>query len=326
MAKLLPYKGDYYLWNYIPSLPAAIIFCVLFAIFSIAHSYRLYRKRQWFCIPFVIGGVLETIGYGARIGSHFGTASLIPYIIQNLFLLLPPAFFSASIYMVLKRTIVAVKGESYSIIPVRWLTRLFVLGDVISFWTQGGGGGLMANASTSNTGEKVVVAGLLIQVVLFGLFCVTAVVFHYRFKHYSVSFPLSTKIPWEKLLWMLYGVSLLIMVRSVFRVIEFAMGSDGYLLENEWTLYVFDAVLMFAVMVVFYIRYPGDLYSAQAQRLSMDVMDANPSNGLMEMESPAGHKSRHSHDPDRPRSHRHHSRGASSARSHRHHSREPSRS
>lgn len=58
MAKLLPLSGsDYYAWKYLPSLPAAIVFCILFFILTTAHAYRLYINRLWFCIPFVAGGI-----------------------------------------------------------------------------------------------------------------------------------------------------------------------------------------------------------------------------------------------------------------------------
>ncbi|KAL1898894.1 hypothetical protein Sste5346_003305 [Sporothrix stenoceras] len=262
MAKLLPLAGgDYYAWKYLPSLPASIVFCVLFGILTIAHSYRLYVNRLWFCIPFVVGGILEIIGYAARAVCYYNTDKLGAYIVQNLCLLLPPALFSASIYMVLKRTILAVRGSHYSIIPVKWLTRLFVIGDVFTFWVQGGGGGLMASNSLANTGEKIVVGGLVLQVILFGLFCATAITFHYRFKTHSVGAVSSSgaAIPWERILYMLYGSSVLIMVRSIFRVVEFAMGQNGYPLSHEWTLYVFDTVPMFIVMVIFFVWYPGSL-------------------------------------------------------------------
>jgi hypothetical protein len=61
---------------------------------------------------------------------------------------------------------------------------------------------------------------------------------------------------------MLYGVSGLIMIRSIFRVVENLMGNDGYPLSHEWTLYIFDSVLMLLVTVIFYIRYPSKLQQA----------------------------------------------------------------
>ncbi|KJR84043.1 RTA1 domain protein [Sporothrix schenckii 1099-18] len=294
MAKLLPLDGgDYYAWKYLPSLPASVLFCVLYGILTIAHSYRLYINRLWFCIPFAVGGFLEVVGYAVRSAAYSRTNLLPPYIVQSLCLLLPPACFAASVYMVLKRTILTVNGAHYSIIPVKWLTRLFVTGDIVTFWVQGGGGGLMASDSLASTGEKIVVGGLVLQVLLFGLFCATAVVFHRRFKTQAVGAVRSSSsgagadVRWERILWMLYGVSALIMVRSIFRVVEFAMGQDGYPLSHEWTLYVFDTVPMFVVMVVFYIWYPGSL-------------DPHPSNG----------RGKHLHSRDVESNRRHASNGA----------------
>lgn len=71
---------------------------------------------------------------------------------------------------------------------------------------------------------------------------------------------------------MLYAVSALIMIRSIFRVVEYIMGQNGYPLEHEWTLYIFDSCLMFAVTVIFYWRYPNELESgAGAMRDSANV-------------------------------------------------------
>jgi hypothetical protein len=58
---------------------------------------------------------------------------------QSLLLLLAPALFAASIYMVLGRIIRLTDGESHSLIRASWLTKIFVTGDVLSFLAQSGG-------------------------------------------------------------------------------------------------------------------------------------------------------------------------------------------
>lgn len=62
-----------------------------------------------------------------------------PYIIQSILLLLGPTLFAASIYMILGRLVVLLEADSYSMIRARWLTKVFVLGDLLSFFAQGGG-------------------------------------------------------------------------------------------------------------------------------------------------------------------------------------------
>lgn len=59
-----------------------------------------------------------------------------PFIMQTVLLLVAPALFAASIYMQLGRIILLVHGEKQSIVPRRWLTKLFVIGDVVSFFAQ----------------------------------------------------------------------------------------------------------------------------------------------------------------------------------------------
>jgi uncharacterized membrane protein len=75
---------------------------------------------------------------------------------------------------------------------------------------------------------------------------------------------------------MLYTVSALIMVRSIFRAVEYLMGADGYPLTHEWTLYLFDSLLMILVTVVFYLRYPSELQrvkeDAEVQMLSGNLI------------------------------------------------------
>jgi hypothetical protein len=54
-------------------------------------------------------------------------------------ILLAPALLAASIYMILGRLIVSLHAEGNSLIRPSWLTKIFVIGDVVSFLMQCGG-------------------------------------------------------------------------------------------------------------------------------------------------------------------------------------------
>ncbi|KFA74446.1 hypothetical protein S40288_08918 [Stachybotrys chartarum IBT 40288] len=263
MPELRPYRGDYYLWLYIPSPAAGGLFTALFALGTAAVAWRMVKCRAWFSTVFVIGGLLEVAGYAARAVSENRTEQLMPFVIQSTFILVAPALFAASVYMSLGRIIRSINAESLSVIPVRWLTMIFVCGDVVSFVVQASGAGVMVTADSMEMGENIILGGLFVQIIIFGLFAVTAAIFHVRVRRHRMSAVLEHDAHWEKLMTMLYAVSVLIMVRSVFRVIEYIMGHDGYLLANEWTLYVFDALLMFGVVVMFAWRFPGNLRPAK---------------------------------------------------------------
>lgn len=276
MVQLEKYRGSYYLWLYVPSLPAAVIFLMLFLGATAAHCWRVYKDKTKFCIAFAVGcfckrkppptfdinadsEIVEFVGYCARASAHNKTGRVMPYSIQNVFILVAPALFAASIYMTLGRIVRSVRGEQYSIIRIQWLTKTFVLGDVLSFLVQGGAAGLMVTGSHAKMGENIVLAGLFIQIIMFGLFAITAMIFQSRMHKNPTRESFAADVPWRQSLHMLYAVSALIMIRSIFRVVEYSMGTDGYALSHEWTMYVFDSLLMFIVTVVFYVWYPGQL-------------------------------------------------------------------
>lgn len=60
MAVLLPYKGDYYLWHYLPSVPAAVIFLLAFLGCTIGTIWKSWKARVKFCIPFIVGTFCES--------------------------------------------------------------------------------------------------------------------------------------------------------------------------------------------------------------------------------------------------------------------------
>lgn len=76
-------------------------------------------------------------------------------------------------------------------------------------------------------------------------------------------------------MWVLYGASVLIMIRSVFRVAEYVMGSDGPLLATEVYLYVFDAALMLVVAGMFNVYHPGKIIQVEDKSLALSNNDTS---------------------------------------------------
>jgi hypothetical protein len=106
-------------------------------------------------------------------------------------------------------------------------------------------------------GEKIVIAGLSLQVATFVVFFIASIDFHIRMNRKTRTAASGEAAgDWKKMLWILYSVSALILFRCTFRLIEYAMGNSGYLIAHEWTLYVFDAVPMFLVLVLMLVLQP----------------------------------------------------------------------
>ncbi|KAJ4364449.1 hypothetical protein N0V83_009043 [Neocucurbitaria cava] len=220
---------------------------------------------------------------------------------QSLLILVAPALFAASIYIILGRIILLVDGERYSLIRQKWLTKTFVAGDVLSFMMQGTGGGIqaMGTLDSMHLGEKVIIGGLFVQLIFFAFFIVVAGIFHHRLvndrplnnrprplslsnrarRHRQLTSSSSARqahannaradiaaLPWKRHLHNLYLASTLIMIRSIFRVIEYIQGNAGYLLSHEVFLYVFDSALMLFVMVSFNWIHPSQITELYQKR------------------------------------------------------------
>lgn len=83
--------------------------------------------------------------------------------------------------MTLGRIIKSLNANKHSILKPTKFTRTFVLGDVLSFVVQGGGAGLsvVQKQGLARWAERIVIVGLVIQIVVFSIFCVVSVVFHH---------------------------------------------------------------------------------------------------------------------------------------------------
>lgn len=151
-------RGETYaLYQYTPSVAAAVIFLILFFCTTAMHIFQAGRRKTYYFIPLIIGGIceyklpilhiyqanhysaVECIGYVGRALGHSHMTNIPIYIMMTITLLVAPALFAASIYMVLGRIIVFTRSENLSPIRPSRLTKMFVCGDVLSFLIQSGG-------------------------------------------------------------------------------------------------------------------------------------------------------------------------------------------
>jgi hypothetical protein len=149
---------------------------------------------------------------------------------------------------------VAAPSEAYSV-PI---------GAEQAHWLYDTGGGILAGADDkkgNDLGQTVILVGLAIQIFFFSFFIAVTIIFDRRIQRNPTPMSNNPVIPWRMLIFMLYGASALILVRSTFRVIEYAMGKDGVLMSNEVYIYIFDALLVFICVVIFNVWHPGRVVS-----------------------------------------------------------------
>lgn len=115
-----------------------------------------------------------------------------------------------------------------------------------------------SGSNSVSTGQNVIIGGLFVQIIFFGFFLISALVFQRRLVCHPNG-ALADHLPWRKHIYALHTSSVLVLVRSVVRVAEYVQGTDGFLMSNEVFIYVFDGLLMFALMVIFLMIHPSEV-------------------------------------------------------------------
>jgi hypothetical protein len=263
---------------YVPSKVAAYAYLALFAIGGLIHFILMFPMRAVFFIPLIIGCIskclvllgqepyskfsttVEAGGYYFRSSSSDNPRKILPFVLQGLLILAAPPFLAATIYMTLGRIIRNLKAEACSLIAPRWLTKLFVLGDIVCFVSQILGSIMRASddLETNQRGSHIVLAGLIVQVGIFCFFVLLTANFQARFSRQNYD----TEISWRIHIWVLYILSVIFLVRNIVRIVEFLQGGHGFIVTHESMLYIFDGSFMFFVVLLFVFFHPGRLFRA----------------------------------------------------------------
>ena len=135
---------------------------------------------------------------------------------------------------------------------------------------------LQENGITSQSGERIILVGLAIQLAAFALFvCLTLYIFQ---KSRQSAGP---RVPIQVFLCM-WGTLAFIAIRNIYRIVEIAIGWAGYLNTHEVYFYTLDALPIFLAFLVF-IALPYGRYLSDAP-----VMQEGPKQGVQADVSMAG--------------------------------------
>ncbi|KAK8145091.1 hypothetical protein G3M48_004915 [Beauveria asiatica] len=248
-------------YNDDPSFAANLAFAALFGVSFLAHIVQaiVYKKR--FCWVLIMGAAWETAAFSNRtLGAHNQQERQYALWGQLLFLL-APLWINAFAYMTVARMVYFGLPDKkiWGVRAVK-LTVLFVWLDVVCFLVQLGGGLLLSNQdnpSLAPIGMRLYTAGVALQlgfVVIFGV--MTGWLYH-RMRQVSQGRGMGRRL--QILTWTMLAVLVLIMVRVIFRLIEFGPGIDASnkLITNETYPLALDALPMAIALVLLNVIHPG---------------------------------------------------------------------
>ncbi|KAJ5604514.1 RTA1 like protein-domain-containing protein [Penicillium lagena] len=274
---------SYYRYN--PSLAVAIVAAVLYGIAFILTLVQWVRYKSWVWVVMVIASAMEAVGYISRCISVENVTQKQVYVVQFALIVLAPVLIAACCYIVFSRILfLVVPSEARTLrlcwVPPRFITPIFVGFDIFALLLQLGGAVMIASVSptdthaarTLNTGKRVAQVGVIIQLAAFGLFSVAAVRFNFTSKRFDKSLGdryesvgekeyridgRTRDKHWPALLRVVNLTSFLILIRSIYRLVEFTTGVTGYINTHEWTQYVFDALAIYPCVALFIYWHPG---------------------------------------------------------------------
>lgn len=263
-------------YGYIPSLAAGIVFTLLFGILTLVSLYFTFRRKLWF-LSFALGGILETLGWGARSGAHGDVCNDNIFIMQIVCLILAPAFFTATLYLLLG--ILIQQAPQYSILTPRSYLVIFCGIDFLSLLLQAIGGGMAGGADTQDTldkGTDVMVGGVFVQIAGMTAFTILGLLFILKSYRNKRTFD-------ARILGILISATLLIFLRNIFRAVELLSGWDGRINTTEGYLLGLDAGPMVVCLAILCYLIPLDL----ADDKLLERRRRSPSSSTADVESGA---------------------------------------
>jgi hypothetical protein len=244
------------IYGYFPSVVANGGFAVFFAVSLAVNVVLGWRYRTWsYMIGLSLGCLFSAVGYATRVLLHKNPFNDLAFKVQIVGLIIAPAFFSASLYLILKHVCLCF-GKAYSRVRPALYTWIFITADTLSLVLQGVGGGIAATAGDDgelrDKGDAITMAGISWQVFTLVVFAGLALDYIVRrawglrrIPHRVEPLSEEAKATASKRRFRLFGVGLgvaylCILLRCVYRIAEMAGGWRNPIMQNQVFFIAFE--------------------------------------------------------------------------------------
>ncbi|KAL8840184.1 MAG: hypothetical protein Q9176_004032 [Flavoplaca citrina] len=259
------------IYGYTPTLALSILALILFTLLLLFHTYRFSTTRLYaFSTLLIFTTLCEIVGYIFRlrsspppVGNPYG---VINFVVQYFFIVTAPVFLSAAIYTTLTSFIAALSEDSRDGVKrlspfglsKKTILGIFITADVVATIVQVAGAALIgvsqSNRKSPITANNILLAGLAFQVFAFLVFLILLFIFIFNSRKVMLSTDTADGgrggggggAVMRMYTMALVASSLLVYLRTIFRLAETSQGVGGYASSHE----VFFGVLEFAPIVV----------------------------------------------------------------------------
>lgn len=244
---------------------AAILFLVLFAV----HLWQVVYRRSWYFLIFPIGLLFEVVGYINRsLSARSDPYNLIYFVLNYFFIVTAPVFLAAGIYVILSALMRKLGNNAKLIL---WI---FITSDIVATVTQITGASLIgvkeSRKEDATTANNILLAGLAFQVFTMGMyvwissrfiFCARRKLVEIRLATFTIAF---------------YTATILVYLRTCFRLAETSQGLDGYLSTHEAFFGALEFAPIALAVILLAIWHPGRCVSSNVLESKGDIEMVGP--------------------------------------------------
>ncbi|KAK1826175.1 RTA1 like protein-domain-containing protein [Podospora conica] len=288
--------------GYIPNAGVNYFLTIGFGLAGLTTLTIGVWKKTWSFMAFVTAGcMLEMAGYASRIPLASNPWNKHAFETQICAIVLAPTLLCVSIYLTLKHFCLAL-APSLSRVRPHLYPFVFVPLDVSCLLVQAIGGALAASAGYDNLamlnhGNRAIIAGITLQVVVLLLFGAVAVDYYVRVRRRMGSGGDDGVDPEARALWgerrfrmFLYAVTgayAAVLVRCIYRIAEMAGGWANPIMQDEASFIALEGVMILVACVLLACFPPGILFPQMAARMSARGRKGGQVAGLEEQEKGA---------------------------------------
>ncbi|KAK3343261.1 RTA1 like protein-domain-containing protein [Neurospora tetraspora] len=264
-------RVEYTTLGYYPNEGVNIFLAIGFGLCAILTLGIGIWKRTWgYSIAITAGCILECAGYAARAVLSQNPWQASAFKTQIVSIILGPTLICIGLYLTLKH-IISTLSPSLSPFRPKFYPLFFVPADVSCLVIQAIGGGIAAAAGKDNysllqQGNRVIIAGIVLQVVVLATFGILSAIFLLRAKKHFRSFPegeeTQEKQTWtdkktKMFLWAMAGAYSALLIRCIYRIAEMAGGWGNEIMQDEPSFVVLESFMVLIACVLFTGFAPG---------------------------------------------------------------------
>ncbi|KAI1088486.1 RTA1-domain-containing protein [Rostrohypoxylon terebratum] len=271
-------------FTYEPSLAGNAVFLALFALLiPVTFALGIKYKNSIFSTNVVTGLALEVVGYVGRVLSYNSPNDRCDFILFLIGTVTGPTFICVAVFLAMPQ-IVAVYGEEFRSWKPTWYSYLFCALPAISLVLELVGGVVSTIQDDSvniDSGVRVLIAGLAIQLGTLVVFIFHATLFAIavRTRHHTLDIKFAGIYNSGSFKIFLAAFSLatiLIVVRTAFRLVVVAEGYDSSIAQSEILLLILDGLMVLLAAVLLLVFFPGRVLSSSRPQMIIRRISKTP--------------------------------------------------